>query len=127
MCTIRQKPDKIIHCIQWAKALFEGLYGQKDQQNIIEDIIKEITESRTTGNVVSFVNTVVEKMFWHEPNQVKLSFQGKLDNSEKQIEAAQREEDTKLVLRIKPIKLADFLELTDLPETALNDDENLSQ
>jgi hypothetical protein len=31
------------------------------------------------------------------------------------------------VLRIKPIKLADFLELTDLPETALNDDENLSQ
>lgn len=30
VCTIRQKPDKIIHCIVWSKALYEGLYGSKD-------------------------------------------------------------------------------------------------
>lgn len=43
MCTIRQKPEKLIHCIVWAKALFEGLFGPKEQSNnIIEDIIAEI-------------------------------------------------------------------------------------
>ena len=42
MCTIRQKPDKLIHCIQWAKAFYEGLYGEKGQQNILEDIIEQI-------------------------------------------------------------------------------------
>ena len=31
VCTIRQKPEKTIHCITWAKALFEGLYGEKGQ------------------------------------------------------------------------------------------------
>ena len=30
VCTIRQRPDKLIHCIVWAKALFEGVYGAKD-------------------------------------------------------------------------------------------------
>lgn len=44
VCTIRQRPEKPIHCIVWAKALFEGLYGPKEavSQNIIEDIIEDL-------------------------------------------------------------------------------------
>ena len=92
VCTIRQKPEKTIHCITWAKALFEGLYGEKGQQNIIEDIIDEITKARTDGNVESFVRTLFDKMFFSEPDQVKSSLQGRLDNSNEVIEEKDRQE-----------------------------------
>jgi hypothetical protein len=37
----------MIHCIVWAKALFEGLFGPKEQSNnIIEDIIQEINSAQ---------------------------------------------------------------------------------
>lgn len=52
VCTIRQKPEKIIHCIVWAKALFEGLYGPKEAatQNIIEDIIEDLEKARSSAS-----------------------------------------------------------------------------
>jgi hypothetical protein len=56
VCTIRQKPDKIIHCIVWAKALFEGLFGAKDSQGsgFIEDIIEELEEARKNPDQIAF-------------------------------------------------------------------------
>jgi ubiquitin-like 1-activating enzyme E1 B len=29
-CTIRQKPEKLIHCIVWAKFLYDGLFGPRE-------------------------------------------------------------------------------------------------
>jgi hypothetical protein len=68
VCTIRQKPEKLIHCIVWAKALYEGLYGGKDKQNIIEDIVESITQARTQGDTDSFVRLVFDSLFFNEPN-----------------------------------------------------------
>jgi len=41
-CTIRQKPDKMIHCIVWAKALYEGLFGPQEQSSIndLNDLVE---------------------------------------------------------------------------------------
>lgn len=50
VCTIRQKPEKMIHCIVWAKALFEGLFGAKENSNnIIQDIVEEIHQAGIAG------------------------------------------------------------------------------
>ena len=46
VCTIRDKPDKMIHCIVWAKALYEGLYGPKELENVIDDIVEEVCQAR---------------------------------------------------------------------------------
>jgi hypothetical protein len=42
----------MIHCIVWAKALFEGLYGPKEAatQNIIEDIIEDLENARNKAS-----------------------------------------------------------------------------
>ena len=67
MCTIRQKPEKLIHCIVWAKALYEGLFGPKEQSNnIIEDIIAEITKSAQGDDRLSFTQVVFDRVFGHE-------------------------------------------------------------
>lgn len=73
MCTIRQKPEKTIHCIVWSKALFEGLYGSKDQQNIIEDIVENITMARKEGNVDHFLGLLFKKIFNDEVATLKES------------------------------------------------------
>lgn len=67
VCTIRQKPEKLIHCIVWAKALYEGLFGPKEQSNnIIEDIIAEITKSAQGDDRLSFSQVVFDRVFGHE-------------------------------------------------------------
>ena len=51
VCTIRQRPEKLIHCIVWAKALFDGVYGPKDgASQIFEDIIEELEAARVNNN-----------------------------------------------------------------------------
>lgn len=37
VCTIRSAPSTPIHCIQWAKLLFELLFGASDDSSIIKD------------------------------------------------------------------------------------------
>lgn len=76
VCTIRQKPEKMIHCIVWAKALFEGLYGPKEgaTQNIIEDIIEDLEKARLnsaeTGNHTEFAQILIDKVFGLEPENL---------------------------------------------------------
>ena len=42
----------MIHCIVWAKALFDGIYGSKElaNQNIIEDIIEDLEKAKMNCN-----------------------------------------------------------------------------
>lgn len=64
MCTIRQKPERLIHCIVWAKALFEGLFGSKEQSNnIIEDIIAEIHSSASNSDHFNHATIIFKRMF----------------------------------------------------------------
>ena len=43
----------MIHCIVWAKALFDGLFGPKEQSNnIIVDIIEQILACGECSNKV---------------------------------------------------------------------------
>ena len=77
VCTIRQRPEKVIHCIVWAKALFEGIYGPKEAatQNIIEDIVEDLEKARensaATGNHTEFAQILVDKVFGNEPENLK--------------------------------------------------------
>ena len=71
VCTIRQKPEKIIHCIVWAKALFEGLFGPKDStgSGFIEGIIEELNEARNSDLLV-FAQIIFLRLFLGEPEQL---------------------------------------------------------
>jgi len=77
VCTIRQKPEKLIHCIVWAKALFEGIYGPKEAvtQNIIEDIVEDLEKAREnsaqSGNHLEFAQILIDKVFGDEPENLK--------------------------------------------------------
>jgi hypothetical protein len=68
VCTIRQKPEKLIHCIVWAKALFEGLFGPKEQSNnVIEDIIAEISSSTSASNdKIAYSQIAFDRVFGQE-------------------------------------------------------------
>ena len=84
VCTIRQKPEKLIHCIVWAKALFEGLYGSKDMasQNIIEDIIEELDEARKSSDKIQFAQVLFDRLFSKEPQHLLSSLGDRLTKSE---------------------------------------------
>lgn len=68
MCTIRQRPEKLIHCIVWAKALFEGVFGAKDgASQIFEDIIEELDAARKENAHETYVETLFDRVFHREP------------------------------------------------------------
>ena len=108
MCTIRQKPEKLIHCIIWAKALYEGLYGGQYIENFTKDIFESITQARTQGDISSFVRLVFQNLFFNEPNQLKTSHQGKLDNGETKMTDEERDILKGFISKLKTIKFEDF-------------------
>lgn len=38
VCTIRSTPDKIEHCVAWAKYFFEKVFGKEDDANLLQDV-----------------------------------------------------------------------------------------
>ena len=58
VCTIRTRPDKPIHCITWAKFLFEAIFGPYDEGNLINDMSKlglELKNDSTLPKINNFV------------------------------------------------------------------------
>lgn len=88
VCTIRQRPEKLIHCIVWAKALFEGVYGSKDgASQIFEDIIEELEAARVGKAQETFVEILFDRVFDREPQHLIDSHDGRIKNSETAITA----------------------------------------
>jgi hypothetical protein len=57
----------MIHCIVWAKALFDGLFGPKEQSNnIIEDIIAQIQSTGETTSKIQYAAIVFDRVFGFE-------------------------------------------------------------
>lgn len=38
VCTIRSTPEKPVHCVVWAKALFDLMFGPEDASNVLADL-----------------------------------------------------------------------------------------
>ena len=38
VCTLRSRPEKAIHCIMWAKLLFEVFFGVDNEDNDLNDL-----------------------------------------------------------------------------------------
>jgi len=59
VCTIRSTPDKPIHCIVWAKHLFNLFFGNKDDENAVTEIDISMT-----------AEDVVRKLFVDDINKL---------------------------------------------------------
>jgi len=46
VCTIRSTPEKPVHCVVWAKALFELLFGPDDESNVLSDLDRDESDQR---------------------------------------------------------------------------------
>jgi len=49
-CTIRSTPEKPVHCLVWAKNLYDLCFGPEDESNLLTDLaaeMKEITSQET--------------------------------------------------------------------------------
>lgn len=80
VCTIRQKPEKLIHCIVWSKALFEGLFGPSESRSeIIVDLVSDF--DLKCEDKIGFATSVFKKMFQIEVEslieKLKLTIQNK--------------------------------------------------
>ena len=38
VCTIRSTPDRDVHCVVWARHVFEALFGAEDEGNVMNDL-----------------------------------------------------------------------------------------
>ena len=108
VCTIRQKPEKLIHCIVWAKALFEGLFGAKEQSNnIIEDIINEI-HSSVEYDPLSHATIIFKRMFESEVKNLYDNLSARLQSPEVTSEEKQKESEF-----LQKIRVLDFAHYKD--------------
>lgn len=60
VCTIRSNPSTIVHCIVWAKLLFERLFGKLDDANAVTDFQEILSNTDPNFN---FAEKVFEKVF----------------------------------------------------------------
>lgn len=44
VCTLRTSPEKPIHCLVWAKHLFELMFGPPTDQNLLSDILDKLNK-----------------------------------------------------------------------------------
>ncbi|KAG2388436.1 hypothetical protein C9374_000600 [Naegleria lovaniensis] len=61
VCTIRSNPSKMIHCVVWAKLLFDRLFGKISDSNEISTGFEEILKATE-----DFPQRVFDKVFVHD-------------------------------------------------------------
>jgi ubiquitin-like 1-activating enzyme E1 B len=66
VCTIRSTPDKMIHCVVWAKLLLKSLFGQDDESNYIKDIGDELKICFQSSNSTLLFETISTKLFFKD-------------------------------------------------------------
>ena len=108
MCTIRQRPEKLIHCIVWAKALFEGVYGPSGGGQVFEDIIEELESARKDNDLAGFVKVLFDRVYGKEPQHLIDSHGGRLENGENELAKEELEETKEFLAKIRPLKLESF-------------------
>ncbi|KAF4736257.1 E1 ubiquitin-activating protein uba2 [Perkinsus olseni] len=50
VCTIRSTPSTPVHCIQWAKLLFELMFGIEDDNSVLADLKEPLNKLRCSEN-----------------------------------------------------------------------------
>lgn len=50
-CTIRSTPEKPVHCLVWAKNLFDLCFGPEDESNLLSDLASEMRQFQTQDTV----------------------------------------------------------------------------
>lgn len=104
----------MIHCIVWAKALFDGLFGPKEQSNnIIEDIIAQIQSSGDNSNKVQYAAIVFDRVFGFEVQTLLDNLNAKRQHQETPLEENKGEEqeaDDGFLSKIKPLNFCEFID-----------------
>ena len=79
VCTIRRRPEKPIHCIVWAKFVFEMLFGPPNSDNEMTDLEVYSVEVRkpkesTMSELCRFLfyDNVVDRMSQAQEGQVDI-------------------------------------------------------
>ena len=104
----------MIHCIVWAKALFEGLFGPKEAatQNIIEDIIEDLEKARTesksneASGSIEFIKILFDKVFGDEPKNLVATLSQWTENPD--CDEEERKSNREFINKIKPLFFKDF-------------------
>jgi len=50
-CTIRSTPEKPVHCLTWAKNLFDLCFGPEDESNLLADLAAEMRQFQSQEKV----------------------------------------------------------------------------
>ncbi|KAJ8908054.1 hypothetical protein NDN08_008151 [Rhodosorus marinus] len=82
VCTIRSTPEKPVHCVVWAKQLFELLFGPEDESNLLADLAKNDEDAAENGatpmaegrslqwdrkqSSEDFAERVLKRVFWND-------------------------------------------------------------
>ncbi|CAG9336032.1 unnamed protein product [Blepharisma stoltei] len=73
VCTIRSTPSKPIHCIVWAKYLYEALFGLRDPDNILSDLQKKAEGFSDLGK--ELFNLLFKEELPEEAKKIEISIE----------------------------------------------------
>lgn len=60
VCTIRSTPDKPVHCVVWAKFLYELVFGPEDEGNVLKDLDGAAPPSSDADNNITHIDNATE-------------------------------------------------------------------
>ena len=109
--TIRSTPDKMIHCIVWAKLLLSALFGPKEEENFLDDIRKELAEVVSEKNAQKLSKLVFTKVF-EKDIQSQIELRNRLnEGKEEELEEEEKKMLEGLVARtLQPIETQEYEE-----------------
>lgn len=75
VCTIRTLPEKPLHCIIWGKYLFGILFGNNDDDNLLEDLREKIYSIEENADFAKIIfeeifEKQIEKQINSDPNVI---------------------------------------------------------